>query len=568
MSTMEPFMRTPTAVAQPLLVFSPAIIRLLIAGLEALLVLVSCSFLWQLAMQPGIDSGLPSSLAGWLSALPSDLASRRVWLEANTGPALAVVAMTGWLALLVGRQASPLLVRLCLIIALWSLTANGVATGVGRGFMSRDAIELACLGMCASGVLAAMLASAVWGTRRECGDCDRATVVNVLAYPGWLLFGGLGNLWLVDFAAHGYAKYAYIGVYQFDAWLLANLVLTICAACLQNLLSSVSRLLARVEGGRFGGMPFVLAVALSWVFGIVCLARMMDTRLLHVAGLSEALRVPVWFALAWLTYRWVDNGLRPVGGIFAAGLLLACMVLALFLVDDKGPILVQAVAVSLLLGSMAAAPIWQRISPVVGVSLAVGLTATLLFAIYWGVFRYAPHDRLEALAHPHEGALEFLSEIRWFLHGAPIDGYGLGRVPWCGNSAVQGATACAGVPRQIQSDYVFAALAGIWGVGMAMLLILALLAWLATLVVARFDRSSGRAVDLNNLAGWLVAGGATAYATQIMVSTLGTLGVIPLTGVSIPLLAYGGSSLITLGLLTGMAVNSFPRPVRQCGVAS
>lgn len=529
---------------------------------ELALVLLCCVIFWKMAKALGPDLATGPMLATWLEDLPTDLAARTRWLNGHAGPAMVIVALAGWGTLLVSRQPEPLVIRLLVMVALWSLTGYVVAGGVGRGGLAGGNlvnIYLICAMTCL--LLALLLAYLYRQCHKTMGVRYRAAP-NWWVYPGWLLFGGLGNLWLLDFSARGYAKYFNLGVYQFDGWLLSTMILTVCAASLPNLLVWVGLVLAPLEAQKYGSIPIIVLVLLTWIGGIVLLAKIADSPQHHVAFFTEVLRLPVWFGMAWLTYRWVSNGLRPISGMLAGVLLLAALVLALWITDDRGPILAQAIAMSLVLGSMAAVPIWQRHSSAWGVVIAVLLSSLLLSAIAWGVYRYAPAERLAALAHPHFGELEFLSEIRWFLHAAPRDGFGLGQVPWCGNAAALGIAKCGGVPRQIQSDYVYAALVGVWGYPRATLLIVLLLTWLTSLVSIRFGRASARAVDLDNLAGWLIAGGATTYATQTIISSMGTLGVMPLTGVSIPILAYGSTSLLTLGFLAGMAVNPMAKPCR------
>jgi cell division protein FtsW (lipid II flippase) len=234
------------------------------------------------------------------------------------------------------------------------------------------------------------------------------------------------------------------------------------------------------------------------------------------------------------------------------------LVLALWVGKDKGPILVQAVAVVVMLGGMMlASPGGRRWLPA-GFIAGVIVVAVGLLALSWLLFSYAPPERLAALTHPYQGKLEFLSEIHWFMHAVPAQGFGLTQVPWCGYAGSLGSASCVGVPQQIQSDYVFAALVGIFGPQQATLLIALLLLWLGSLVLSQGQRTPGAVFDMSSFVTWLIASGATAYAVQTVISCLGTLGAIPLTGVSIPLFAYGGASLMTLSMLTGLAVNRLP----------
>lgn len=527
----------------------------LTSAIEMALVIAGCVLLWQVAQGLGGSGRVEWTFKFWRQTFPVELAGRAEWLNDQAGPALAIVGICGWLALWLGRLRMALSARLAAILGVWLLAGVATAAGVGRVVMPSSPLILMLSGL--AGLYSAWAAThsktATWfsvSTRS----------LSVWVYPGWLLFGGLGVLWLLDYAARGYPKYRYIGLYQFDAWLLATALFSFVAACAPVVLARMSRLLGRIEAGAGKGLPLILAILAVWMVLVTGGALLLASGNRPVALITEALRLAAWSGMAWFTYRWVGTGLRPVIGLLAAASLLILLLLALLLLKDRGPILVQAIAMSLVLGSLIMVPLRRRLPPHRATLAASAVVMSLLAGIVWGVYQLAPQWRTEAVAHPHQGRLEYLSETRWFIHGSPETGYGLGNVPWCGNTGSLGLTGCAGVPQQIQSDYVFAALSGVWGAVPATLLILLLLAWLALLIRSRFSQASARAVDLNTLAGWLIAAGALTYASQIIVSSLGTLGTIPLTGVSIPLLAYGGTSLFTLALLAGLAINRFPHP--------
>ncbi len=101
------------------------------------------------------------------------------------------------------------------------------------------------------------------------------------------------------------------------------------------------------------------------------------------------------------------------------------------------------------------------------------------------------------------------------------------------------------------SDFVFASLGEIYGfVGCAVVLgLYALLMWRALRIIA----------ISKNLFGSLVAAGVLAmFMFQVFVNVGVTIGIAPITGVPLPLVSYGGSSVITsfigIGLLQSIYV--------------
>jgi rod shape determining protein RodA len=95
------------------------------------------------------------------------------------------------------------------------------------------------------------------------------------------------------------------------------------------------------------------------------------------------------------------------------------------------------------------------------------------------------------------------------------------------------------------TDFVFSVVGEEFGfVGAALVLSLfALLIWraLRTLTVAK------------NLYGALIAGGITAMLMfQVFVNVGMTIGIMPITGIPLPLVSYGGSSVITTLMAIGL----------------
>lgn len=554
---------------------------------EAALMLLCCALLWQVAepltvLNPTLglgsryqDNVLPSLVmdvpfwqqhlaTGVFAPFPDNKAARAVWLHQHAGQVLMLVGIGGWLALWLGRWRQCVSVRLPAIAALWGGVGYVIAAWSGRG-LTQSVVAGLWLALVLAGLVGTLLALRR-SRQQSAGQSQTAKLTAVpWIYPGWVLFGGLGCLWLIDFAARGYLKMQFYGISSVDAWFFASATLSVVAAAAPTTLAILCRWLNRIDSGRWnaslpllGSMLFWLAAVLGLAWGVMPLVQVNWKPMQHAATTAEALRVPVWIMLAWISYRWVESRLRPLSGLLATSLLLTMLVLALWASKDKGPILVQAVTVVVMLGGMMTTMFsgnrWQAAGLITGV---IGVALGLL-ALGWLLFSYAPPERMAALAHPYQGKLEFLSEIRWFMHAVPAQGFGLTQVPWCGYAGSLGVPSCAGVPQQIQSDYVFAALVGIFGPQQAMLLIALLLLWLGSLVLSQGRRTPGAVFDMSSFVTWLIASGATAYAVQTVISCLGTLGAIPLTGVSIPLFAYGGASLMTLSLLTGLAVNRLP----------
>lgn len=98
------------------------------------------------------------------------------------------------------------------------------------------------------------------------------------------------------------------------------------------------------------------------------------------------------------------------------------------------------------------------------------------------------------------------------------------------------------------TDFVFPVLAEEWGfVGSAIVILLFL-----GLIVAGIDI----AAKTRDRFGMFLALGITALLFwQVVINVGGVLGILPLTGVTLPLLSYGSSSLVTVFLAIGVLLN-------------
>jgi rod shape determining protein RodA len=181
---------------------------------------------------------------------------------------------------------------------------------------------------------------------------------------------------------------------------------------------------------------------------------------------------------------------------------------------------------------------WKHFAALITLGV-VAITLVLVAAPAAGVHVLKPYqvDRLTAFLHPtdnpaEQGYQQIQSKIA----------IGSGQKTGRGNAATQ--TKLKFVPED-QTDFIFAVIGEQYGfVGAALVLSLyALLIWrtLRILTIAK------------NLFGALIAGGIVAmFMFQVFVNVGMTVGIMPITGVTLPLLSYGGSSVLTTFLALGL----------------
>jgi cell division protein FtsW (lipid II flippase) len=170
------------------------------------------------------------------------------------------------------------------------------------------------------------------------------------------------------------------------------------------------------------------------------------------------------------------------------------------------------------------------------IDLVVGASAIFGLAAWWAATHYSYVERRIAvwkdpfrdpLGAGYQAVQSLFSLANGGLFGT---GYGQGRPDY--------------IP-DVATDYVYAAFGEEWGAIGSIALLLVFLA-----VVARALRVAHRQPDL--YAKLLATGLAAVFGFQILIIVGGVLRLFPLTGITLPFVSYGGSSLVTNFLLVAL----------------
>jgi rod shape determining protein RodA len=181
---------------------------------------------------------------------------------------------------------------------------------------------------------------------------------------------------------------------------------------------------------------------------------------------------------------------------------------------------------------------WRQLAALAAL-VAVSLTFVLVAAPLAGVHVIKPYqeERLTAFLHPSanpksQGYQQEESKIAIGSGQKTGRGANTSQVPY-------------GFVPESNTDFIFAAVGEQYGfVGAALVLSLyALLIWRALRVL----------VMSKDLFGSLVAAGVAAMLMfQVFVNVGMTIGIMPITGITLPLMSYGGSSVIATLLAVGL----------------
>ncbi len=246
----------------------------------------------------------------------------------------------------------------------------------------------------------------------------------------------------------------------------------------------------------------------------------------------------------------VDRARRLRERDTTARVMLTALVPAMFVIaqPDLGSGMVYMVIAFVLL--LVAGTSWQQLTALVAL-VAVSAAFVLVVAPAAGVHVLKSYqvERLTAFLHPSSNFEEIKEKES--KTGEPDPAYqlaqskiaiGSGQKTGRGSSATQ--TRLNFVPED-HTDFIFAAVGeqyGFLGAGLVLCLY--------ALLISRALRILVMAKDLF---GSLIAAGVAAMLMfQVFVNVGMTIGIMPITGVTLPLMSYGGSSVITTLLAVGL----------------
>jgi rod shape determining protein RodA len=225
--------------------------------------------------------------------------------------------------------------------------------------------------------------------------------------------------------------------------------------------------------------------------------------------------------------------------------MIAALVPAMFVIaqPDLGSGMVYMTIAYVLL--FVAGTSWRQLAALAAL-VAVAATFVLVAAPAAGVHVLKTYEvnRLTAFLHPSSN-----SQSEGYQQQESKIAIGSGQKTGRGE---QGTQVALGYVPESNTDFVFAAVGeryGFVGAGLVLLLY-ALLIWrtLRVLVMAK------------DLFGSLIAAGVAAMLMfQVFVNVGMTIGIMPITGVTLPLMSYGGSSVITTLLAVGLLQSIYVR---------
>jgi len=350
------------------------------------------------------------------------------------------------------------------------------------------------------------------------------------------------------------------GIREYDWWLLA-LVFTICALGVMEIYSATH------SSSQFAGMHTkqlrwilvgtVLMFALSrfdyhkildqaptlYLVGIVALIAVLAVgnrrfgakRWIALFGqflqVSELVKLIIIVVLARFLSE-VRTDRLSLADLLKAGVLCGVPLGLILLQPDLGTALV--LLPMLVVGAFLAGIQWKH-------ALAVVLLGVMMLPLGWHVLKPYQKERITTFLHPEDdpkGSGYQLLQSKIAVGSGGFYGKGLGN----------GSQNQLGFVPVRYSDFILAALAeefGFVGVFVTLMLYLALL--------LRLVQNGKRANDRAGM--FLVMGVAAALTFHVLVNVAMVIGFMPVTGIPLPLMSYGGSATLFVFLSLGLVMN-------------
>jgi rod shape determining protein RodA len=248
---------------------------------------------------------------------------------------------------------------------------------------------------------------------------------------------------------------------------------------------------------------------------------------------SEIMKLGLILALA-RYYQWIGPGGRvshPLRLIVPLGLIAMPVVLTLVQPDLGTAVLLSGLGVTIMF--LAGVNVLYFLGGAVGLAIAAPYV--------WAMLYPYQRKRLEVFLDPESdplGAGYHIAQSKIALGAGGLNGRGF----------MQGTQSQLDFLPEKRTDFIFTMFAEEWGfVGAVVLLGLFLLLLVLLLVMAARGASP--------FSRLVIAGTATMIFTYVFINVAMVSGLVPVVGVPLPLVSYGGTAMLTTMLAVGLAMS-------------
>ena len=474
---------------------------------------------------------------------------------------LSQVMIWSWVAfglLALSRRYHPLQTVGFALVA-WGLVLAGVSHGVILPMMV--GVTVFCIGVLFS-VLMIFAPMRRWMAAHP---DNRQLLSSVLIYPLFVGFVTFGLMVLFDLSTRSYLSLRYIFLNHFKDvfWCfvfisLARPVSSLVSLALKNWVAN------NLLHSGFGNVKSAVTHARIWLVafavGYLGLAVLIHSDSAKVAELAK-----IWL-MVFLGVFLAINQRGLINQLFFRSkkmtLLLAFAVvipfIALAIANEKGTMLVMLFVFTFLVGVALSNKIFQMGGRgyILGVLSSTAILLMLMMVLVnLSGFDDRTAERVNAWVNPFVATNDQMAILHWFRESVPLLGYGFGDIPWCGYRLA----GCQGVPLQMQSDYTITSVMAVTGMGASVVLMAVYFGWLS-LIASRQMAYASEQIKSRVLSGgyfllaWVILLWVVLTVFQALVTISGNLGILPLTGVTLPFLSYGTSNLWLNTIMLSLAL--------------
>lgn len=474
---------------------------------------------------------------------------------------LAQVLIWSWMTLFLltlSRYRNPVL-YVPLAITAWGLVIAGVSHTVILPMMA--GIVMFCMGILLT-VLS--LFSPAQRLAKRFAD-NRDVISSPWVYPLFVGFAVFGLMILFDLSGRSYLSLRYIFLNHFKdlfwAFVFISFARPISSLVAWGLKTIVANNILHAYWDKIKGQK---RKALIWLGGLAAaylgLAVVLHSDSAKVAELSKVWLMVFLGVFLAINQRGLINHLFFRSKKMTALLLFAVALpfIALAIANEKGTMLVFLFMFTFLVGVALSNKIFQMGGR--GYIIGVLSSTAILLLLMMGLVNLSGFDartaeRVNAWVNPFVATNDQMAILHWFRESVPMLGYHFGNIPWCGYHL----SGCQGVPLQMQSDYTITSVMAVVGIPLSIGLMAVYFGWLVLIAHQQMAYASEQ-VKTRLLSGgyfllaWVILLWVVITVFQALVTISGNLGILPLTGVTLPFLSYGTSNLWLNSVLLSLAL--------------
>ncbi|WP_078555557.1 rod shape-determining protein RodA [Bacillus alkalicellulosilyticus] len=298
---------------------------------------------------------------------------------------------------------------------------------------------------------------------------------------------------------------------------------------------------------------YIVGIIMLFLVEIIGVERNGSQRWIDLGGFfllqpSEFVKIFVVIALAHLLYRVTKDG-REKG--FTSDIVLVGKILAIglppFFLILKQPDLGTALVIASIMATMILmAGVSWRVIGLLGAMVASGLGLLVWLhnnhpQIFSKFIKNHQMERIYGWLQPEEYAASHAYQLVEALRG-------IGSGQLYGSGFMNGIQSQSGRVPEIHTDFIFTIIGEEFGfIGATVLLVIYFFLFYRMILIA---------FSCNNLFGtYIVAGIVGLFVFQIFQNIAMTIGLMPVTGLALPFISYGGSALMTNMLAIGIVLN-------------